>query len=597
MRNSDSQFVVPLGYEPALSAAPPSDFRFDRHAVFVRWFVAVALMGAIASVLMVGAIYAAFGRMARSPMAAVAAAPLPSQPAAPTGGRAARFNPAAAPDPSDARIQVEQLNSSGSRITHFTHLVADLAHIPGSPTPNSPPTTTEGDEPGGRGRDDRPQQPASPFDLMIAASQLAAPTGASAYAPIEGQRSTRPAPLGAPINVTVIAKAAPADADVEKERVIIAKPGDGLALILQTLGAAPADASAITSGLLGGAGDGSQTLAGGERIVILQDASQEAHGAGRPLKVSLESPEAPTAAVALSDDGRYLRVATQEDGKSDLARASDPLNKSSNATVISAGSIRVNLYNLAERGHVDRSLVDEFMRVCEHDLDLELPVSADDSAEFLYDSDDGEGSQLAFAKLTVGGKARQYYRFEAPDDGSVDYYDESGHSVTRFLLRKPVAAGRLGDGFGWRIHPVLGDRRFHEGTDYAAPFGSPIVAAGAGVVETIGWQWGYGKYIRIRHDWGYETTYAHVAGFPNAMKVGTRVRQGQTIAFVGSTGLSTGSHLYYEVRINGHNVDPLRIKLAAGRVLQGDALSAFERQRQSIEGLIKAASVVASSAH
>ncbi len=159
------------------------------------------------------------------------------------------------------------------------------------------------------------------------------------------------------------------------------------------------------------------------------------------------------------------------------------------------------------------------------------------------------------------------------------------------------SSARLGDGFGWRIHPVLRDRRFHQGVDYAAPFGSPIVAAGAGAVEAIDSQWGYGKFIRIRHDWGYETTYAHVSGFARGVSLGARVRQEQAIAYVGSTGLSTGPHLYYEVQINGHRVDPLRVKLAAGRRLQGDAFLAFERQRARIDGLIKASSVVVSSAH
>ena len=151
-----------------------------------------------------------------------------------------------------------------------------------------------------------------------------------------------------------------------------------------------------------------------------------------------------------------------------------------------------------------------------------------------------------------------------------------------------MAAGRLGDGFGWRTHPVLHDRRFHEGVDYAAPYGSPIAAAGAGVVEKIDQEWGYGKYIRVRHDQGYETTYAHVSGFPRGMRVGARVRQGETIAYIGSTGLSTGPHLYYEVRINGQNVDPLRIRLEAGRLLSAGELTAFHQQREKLDQLIAA---------
>jgi murein DD-endopeptidase MepM/ murein hydrolase activator NlpD len=155
-------------------------------------------------------------------------------------------------------------------------------------------------------------------------------------------------------------------------------------------------------------------------------------------------------------------------------------------------------------------------------------------------------------------------------------------------MKRPVADGRLGDGFGWRIHPILHDRRFHEGVDYAAPFGSPIEAAGAGVVEKIDQEWGYGKYVRIRHDFGYETTYAHLSGVPHGLKIGERVRAGQTIGYVGSTGLSTGPHLYYELRVDGRYADPLRAHLHAGRVLEGDALAAFQKMRARTDMLLKA---------
>ena len=156
------------------------------------------------------------------------------------------------------------------------------------------------------------------------------------------------------------------------------------------------------------------------------------------------------------------------------------------------------------------------------------------------------------------------------------------------LMKKPVLAGRLGDGFGWRIHPILRDRRFHEGVDYAAPFGSPIVAAADGMIEIIGEEAGYGKYVRVRHDFGYETTYAHISGVPRGLKVGSRIRRGQTIAYVGSTGLSTGPHLYFELRVNGHYADPLQANLRAGRVLDGGTLAAFQAARRRTDSLVQA---------
>jgi murein DD-endopeptidase MepM/ murein hydrolase activator NlpD len=145
------------------------------------------------------------------------------------------------------------------------------------------------------------------------------------------------------------------------------------------------------------------------------------------------------------------------------------------------------------------------------------------------------------------------------------------------------------------VHPILGDRRFHEGVDYTAPFGSPIAAAGAGVVEKIDQEAGYGKYVRIRHDFGYETTYAHISGMPRGLKVGARIHRGQTIGYVGSTGLSTGPHLYYELRVNGQYADPLLTHLPAGRVLDGDVLIAFQQARTATDLLLQASARSAGS--
>ena len=153
--------------------------------------------------------------------------------------------------------------------------------------------------------------------------------------------------------------------------------------------------------------------------------------------------------------------------------------------------------------------------------------------------------------------------------GLVDYYDETGKSAKKFLVRKPVLAGIMRSGFGLRRHPILGYTKMHTGVDWAAPSGTAIYASGNGVVEKAGLESGYGKYIRIRHNNGYETAYGHMTAFARGVDEGTRVRQGQVIGFVGSTGLSTGSHLHYEILVNGRFVDPMRIKLPRGRVLEG----------------------------
>jgi murein DD-endopeptidase MepM/ murein hydrolase activator NlpD len=193
---------------------------------------------------------------------------------------------------------------------------------------------------------------------------------------------------------------------------------------------------------------------------------------------------------------------------------------------------------------------------------------------------------VVFAALTVAGEPKKYYRFTTTDDGLVDYYDDTGKSAKKFLVRKPLADGILRSGFGARHHPILGYTKMHTGVDWAAPMGTPIYAAGGGTVEKAGWESGYGKYIRIRHTNGYQSAYGHMTAFARGMEIGKKVRQGQLIGFVGSTGLSTGAHLHYEIIVNDRYVDPMRIKLPRGRTLEGILLSAFEGERDRLDGMM-----------
>jgi murein DD-endopeptidase MepM/ murein hydrolase activator NlpD len=369
-------------------------------------------------------------------------------------------------------------------------------------------------------------------------------------------------------------------------RVVVAKPADTLPQILQALGTAARDVEAISALLAPKSWFKTKAFEGGEKIVVeADDAEDQPQAVLRPIRVSIERAGAPPVAVARSDDGRFVPVASL--GAADRSNASGSAAEITTLRPATDESLREALYAMANANGVDHALIDSMVRLCARDVDLDTSLSGNDTAELLYGPNDLGAPELAFAALTIAGHVHRYYRFTAPDDGSTDYYDANGHSVTQSLLRKPVAAGRLGDGYGWRMHPVLGVRRLHEGVDYAAPFGSPIVAAGAGTVELISQQIGYGKYIRVRHDLGYETTYAHISSTARGLHVGSRVRQGETIAFVGSTGYSTGPHLYYELRINGRNVDPLRVKLRAGRVLDGSMLAAFESTRERADVLLR----------
>ena len=190
---------------------------------------------------------------------------------------------------------------------------------------------------------------------------------------------------------------------------------------------------------------------------------------------------------------------------------------------------------------------------------------------------------MLFASLTVGGETKKYYRFQTPDDAVVDYYDETGKSAKKFLVRKPVNNAIMRSGFGSRRHPILGYVKMHTGVDWATPYGTPIFASGNGVVEIAGREGGYGKYVKLKHNNGYETAYGHMSAFAKGLEPGKRVRQGQVIGFVGSTGQSTGAHVHYEILVNGRFVDPMRIKLPRGRSLEGPLLASFEKERDRLD--------------
>ncbi len=398
----------------------------------------------------------------------------------------------------------------------------------------------------------------------------------------EGRVSASDAALpGVALNVTSFGRTRLAPPD---RHVVVFQDGDEPQKILSAAGLDEADAAAVAALLTQEALDGGISFAGGDLVEFFGRTAQ-------PFRVSILRRARVLAAAALRDSGSYAIVEKETAEATDESRSSQaPIDLSSGDNAI---TIRQALLALVDEGKLDRSLYDDIVRVCSREFDLGTTAGRNDTVTVLFSPETTDGRpqpELAFVSVVSGGREWRFYRFAAASDPSdPDFFDASGRSVSKFLLRKPVAAGRLGDGFGWRIHPVLGDRRFHEGVDYAAPFGSPIVAAGAGTIEKIDTQWGYGKYIRIRHDQGYETTYAHVSTFAPDMRVGARVRQGETIAYVGSTGLSTGPHLYYEVRINGHDVDPLRVRLAAGPVLRGDALTSFESRKARLDRLLVAA--------
>ncbi len=249
------------------------------------------------------------------------------------------------------------------------------------------------------------------------------------------------------------------------------------------------------------------------------------------------------------------------------------------------------IYRAAYSYGLTPEMTKRLVKLLSADVDFQARLSPSDKLDVFFSAPDANGnatseSALLYVKASFGGQARTFYRFQF-QDGTADYFDEEGRSARRFMLRNPVPNGRFTSGFGMRRHPVLGYSKMHTGVDWAAPRGTPIIAAGDGVVEKAGWAGGYGRQTIIRHNNGFKTSYNHQSGIAKGVTPGARIRQGQVIGYVGATGLVTGNHLHYEMMVNGTKVDPMRVRLPDNRSLKGEDLVAFKRERDRIDALLK----------
>jgi murein DD-endopeptidase MepM/ murein hydrolase activator NlpD len=251
------------------------------------------------------------------------------------------------------------------------------------------------------------------------------------------------------------------------------------------------------------------------------------------------------------------------------------------------GVISGSFFGAGKAAGVPHAIMASILKLYAYEIDFQRDLREGDRFEVLYDqgfNKKGEpvgASQLAYASLTVGGKTRPIFRFTGAD-GLTDYYDLNGQSVRRALLRTPVDGVRMTSGFGMRFHPVMGFSMMHKGVDFGASIGTPIYAAGSGVIEKADWYSSYGRYIRIKHNSKISTAYAHLNAFARNIKPGTRVQQGDIIGYVGMTGRSTGPHLHYETIVDGVQVNPLSLKAPTKDVLGKKDMVTFVRQRDAL---------------
>ena len=421
----------------------------------------------------------------------------------------------------------------------------------------------------------RERTPPLPAELAFAAPATVEPltavpdaagpaTVGPTLAEAQASASAAFASVAAPLDATAPADS-PEDATVQAEHLVVQR-GDTLLNILMRSGIDRAEAHEVVGTL--------STVYDPRRLKVGQAMAVEVERAAGELAAPR------LAALSLNlDFANDLRIERDADG----SFAARTVDRELIETVHAARAIvRTSLYQTARQQNVPDEALVSFANIFSWDVDFERDVQPGDAFELVYEtvsSPDGEtrGGDVLYASLSLRGKKMEAYRF-VHNDGAIGYYDAEGRSLRKWLMRTPIDGARISSSFGKRKHPVLGYNKMHRGVDFAAPTGTPIYAAGDGVLTKAGRNGSYGNYIQIRHNGEYSTAYAHLSRIAKGMEAGKRVRQGQVIGYVGTTGRSTGPHLHYEVLQNGKQINPLSIKPQNAARLAGGELARFRRQ-------------------
>ncbi|MBT5080009.1 MAG: peptidoglycan DD-metalloendopeptidase family protein [Rhodospirillaceae bacterium] len=355
------------------------------------------------------------------------------------------------------------------------------------------------------------------------------------------------------------------------QRVVSITPGDTLMAVMTRSGSDRSTAHAAIAAL--SKVYNPRRLRPGQELVLMYD----------PLAKGATPDNPPLTQLAFTPSvEQEIQVSLNENGKFTSKIINKPLEVRLHRA---SATIDNSLYLAAKRAGMPATMIVELIRLYSFDVDFQRDIQPGDRFEVLYEAHYDERGELAkygdihYAKLRVQKTDLPLYRF-AMKSGDIDYFNDKGHSVRKALMKTPVDGARLTSRFGRRKHPILGYRKMHRGIDFGAPKGTPVLAAGSGAVEFAGRNGGYGRYLRIRHNGQYKTAYAHLSGFRRGVKKGKRVKQGQIVAYVGSTGRSTGPHLHYEILVNGKRINPLGLKLPTGQKLKGKQLARFQGLRR-----------------
>lgn len=620
----------------------------DRRSVNIRWFAGTVLTGITSVVLMGGALFAAIDASHESaqPTGAVSGSLIQSGKSIPQAskglggsGKGNRFRPEVKEKPARRIIQVSTVNREGNRdfirVKPFVHIKAPLAlettdMIKAVPAFNPLAVYTE-DQQDARQEalpiittakvDGEISIQVRPFPLATGAVDMSVQMAESDAIEdivevgrfLNGEDATaiavaqtgpdginlpnveilpselETAGLADPFNITIVPENVSFIEKFEdggesfsyEERIEDVEDGDTLGKLLAKHEATDSEINSAVDALI--SAHGITQIKSGQKIRIAVATAEDGSERVRPVRVSVYEGRRHRGSVALNDGGLFVGAA-EPYLEAKLGDDVEP-----RAVPGQLPTLYKSLYETGMSLKMPKELVADLIRIFTYDLDFQKRITPSDSIAVLHsvpEEESKETGHVLFAEVTLAGNTKQFYRFRTPDDGFVDYYDDSGRSAKKFLMRKPVAKGAFRSPFGMRKHPITGVYKMHTGVDWSTGRGTPIYAAGDGTIKMAKWNGGYGRHVRIQHANRYETTYSHMSKFGSGIKSGARVRQGQLIGYVGSTGFSTGPHLHYEVLVNKRHVNPMKIKLPRGRVLKGEMLAKFHEERQRITSLI-----------
>lgn len=398
-------------------------------------------------------------------------------------------------------------------------------------------------------------------------------------------------------NTTVLAKSGDdeggsSDVDVLKPTVKVVREGQRLSSVLSEAGATPWQIREMIEAM---------KAVMPEKAVV---PGQEVHIALQP---SLTQNRLEPVRFSVFDEGHAHKVTVTRNASGEFTASASPVDEAavvrlamSDSGAPQSSSLYASLYHASLAESIPAETIQQIMRIHAYETDFRRRLRSGDTCEMFFDlkdegGTDGPPGELLFTSITTGNETRRYYRFRTPD-GQVDYYDPQGNNAKKFLNRRPVRGDvRLTSGFGFRRHPLLGETKMHTGIDWSAPPGTPILAAGNGTIEEAGRKGYNGNYVRIRHANGYQTAYSHMSRFAPGAAPGVKVRQGQVIGYIGTTGLSSGPHLHFEILVNNQFVNPLSIEVPRERQLSGKDLVAFHKERNRIDELMRRAPVMTAS--